>query len=315
MPNPALTQRIKNLPALLDALMTDDSVGNMMNRADTSKRKLEMLSPLDGVEQSAVSAYHKDWLTRYVYNSNAIEGSTLSFADTELVVEGEFVPSDGPARYVFAARGVSDGMAYVERYVKERRPLSIEIIRRLHENTALDIQPVLRGEFRPYGYIARIRGASVKTADPLEIWDDLETLLNAVNDSTAHPIIKAAAFHAMFENIHPFADGNGRTGRQILNMMLMQSGYRPIAIKFDAERSYAIQLEQWQVHDNPIPLIGTIVDCTVREQDSIAGIVSDIRHGHDLSVQQSTLPDPTPTDETGATVDGRFPMAGGAMGI
>ena len=62
--------------------------------------------------------------------------------------------------------------------------------------------------------------------------------MDAVNGSKDHPILKAAGFHAMFENIHPFTDGNGRTGRQILNLMLMAAGYRPVAIKHDAGRSY-----------------------------------------------------------------------------
>lgn len=100
------------------------------------------------------------------------------------------------------------------------------------------MQPALRGRFRPYGYQARITATRVKTADPLEIYEDMEALVDAVNGSKDHPILKAAGFHAMFENIHPFTDGNGRTGRQILNLMLMAAGYRPVAIKHDAGRSY-----------------------------------------------------------------------------
>ena len=68
---------------------------------------------------------------------------------------------------------------------------------------------------------ARIVGVPVKTADPLEISDDLKLLLDVLHSSRAHPVVKAAGFHALFEHIHPFADGNGRTGRQILNLMLM----------------------------------------------------------------------------------------------
>lgn len=295
MPNPSLTQRIKDLPERFARIMDDPSATMLMERADRSKGRLQSLLPLDGVEESALEQYDRDWLARYVYNSNAIEGSTLSLEDTELVMEGEFIPADSPARYIFAARGVADGMEYVKRYVKERHPLDITVIRRLHEVTALDVQPVLRGEFRPYGYMARIRGTSVKTADPLEIWEDLEALLDAAGMDAAHPIIKASAFHAMFENIHPFADGNGRTGRQILNMMLMQEGYRPIAIKHDAGRTYAEHLEQWQVHDDPMPLLETIVDCVDHEQSAVADLVSNIRNGADMASRAVTLPEPDPS--------------------
>lgn len=128
---------------------------------------------------------------------------------TPFGMEGEFVPADSPARYIFAARGVADGMAYTERFAEEKRPLSVEAIQKLHEVTALDMRPVPRGRFRPYGYMARITAARVKTADPLEIHEDMEALVDAVNGSEAHPILKAVGFHVMFENIHPFTDGNG----------------------------------------------------------------------------------------------------------
>lgn len=123
----------------------------------------------------------------------------------------------------------------------------------------------------------------MKTADPFEIWDDLEALVAAADGGDAHPILRAAGFHAMFENIHPFADGNGRTGRQILNMMLMQAGYEPIVIKHDAGRTYVGRLEQWQAYDNPAPLLGTVANCVVREQDRIGEIVSGIRRGHAMA--------------------------------
>lgn len=283
MPNPSLTRRINAFPDTLSRFMSDPAVSESLARADESKRRLACLPPLDGVEQSAIDEYHRDWLARYVYNSNAIEGSTLSLKDTEQVLEGGFLPARAPARYIFAARGVADGMAYVKRFVDRKHPLDIDIIRRLHEITALDVQPALRGEFRPYGYIVHIRGAAVKTADPLEIRDDLEALLAAADGGDAHPILRAAGFHAMFENIHPFADGNGRTGRQILNIMLMQAGYEPIVIKHDTGRIYVEQLEQWQAYDNPAPLTCMIANCVAREQDRIGEIVSDIRRGHPIA--------------------------------
>lgn len=142
-------------------------------------------------------------------------------------------------------------MAYVREYASRKRELDVELIRRVHEVTALDLQPFARGTFRPYGYLARITATRVKTADPLEIREDLRSLINGLNGSDAHPLLKAAGSHAMFENIHPFMDGNGRTGRQLLNLMLLENGYQPVAIKHDAGRVYARSLESWQVDGNP----------------------------------------------------------------
>ena len=278
MPNPALTEKIRNLPPLLDSLERDAEVSDLLRRSDAARERFRQMFPLDGVEQSALEDYRKEWMARYVYNSNAIEGSTLTLEDTELVLEGEFVPSDSPARYVFAARGVADGMAYVREYAKEGRKLNEELIRRLHEVTALDLQPFARGAFRPYGYLARITAARVKTADPLEIRDDLRSLIDGLDGCAAHPLLRAAGFHAMFENIHPFMDGNGRTGRQLLNFVLLRNGYRPVAIKYDAGRSYARGLEAWQVDGKPDSFCSIFLDCVEQEEQTLVDLIERLRH-------------------------------------
>lgn len=178
MPNPELSQRIRALPEELLGLEREPGTAECLRRIDALKGRARALEPLDGVEEMALSDYDRDWLVRYTYNSNAIEGSTLTLEDTSLVLEGEFVPSDSPARYVFAARGVADGMAYVREYAEEGRKLDEELVRRVHEVTALDLQPFARGTFRPYGYLARTTATRVKTADPLEIRDDLRSLID-----------------------------------------------------------------------------------------------------------------------------------------
>ena len=278
MANPELSRHIQALPDELNALEGGREISERLRRVDALKDRARSLEPLDGVEDMALADYNRDWLVRYTYNSNAIEGSTLTLEDTSLVLEGEFVPSDSPARSVFAARGVADGMAYVREYAKEGRKLNEELIRRLHEVTALDLQPFARGTFRPYGYLARIAATRVKTADPLEIRDDLQVLVDVLNGSGAHPLLKAAGFHAMFENIHSFMDGNGRTGRQLLNFMLLRNGYRPVAIEYDAGRAYARGLEAWQVDGKPDSFCSIFLDCVEQEKQTLVDLVERLRH-------------------------------------
>ena len=169
-------------------------------------------------------------------------------------------------------------MAYVREYAKEGRKLNEELIRRLHEVTALDLQPFARGTFRPYDYLARITATRVKTADPLEIRNDLQVLVDVLNGSGAHPLLKAAGFHAMFENIHPFMDGNGLTGRQLLNFMLLKHGYRPVAIKYDAKRDYARGLEVWQVDGDSAAFCSVFLDCAEQEEQTLVDLIERLRH-------------------------------------
>ncbi len=144
--------------------------------------------------------------------------------------------------------------------------------------TALDLQPFARGTFRPYGYLARITATRVKTADPLEIRDDLQVLVDVLSGSGAHPLLKAAGFHAMFENIHPFMDGNGRTGRQLLNFMLLKHGYRPVAIKYDAKCDYARGLEVWQMDGDSAAFCSVFLDCAEQEEQTLVDLIERLRH-------------------------------------
>ena len=287
MANPELSQRIQELPDKLSGLETEPMIAERLRRIDALKDQARALDPLDGVEDMALADYDRDWLVRYTYNSNAIEGSTLTLADTSLVLEGEFIPSDSPARYVFAARGVADGMAYVREYAREGRKLDEELVRRVHEVTALDLQPFARGTFRPYGYLARITATRVKTADPLEIRDDLHALIDGLDGCGAHPLLRAAGFHAMFENIHPFMDGNGRTGRQLLNFVLLRNGYRPVAIKYDAGRAYARGLESWQADGKPDSFCSIFLDCVEQEERAFVELVEGLRRKPDTILNKT----------------------------
>lgn len=114
MANPELSQRIQELPEELLGLEHEPGIAERLRRIDALKDRARALDPLDGVEDMALADYDRDWLVRYTYNSNAIEGSTLTLEDTSLVLEGEFVPSDSPARYVFAARGVAESVRIIE---------------------------------------------------------------------------------------------------------------------------------------------------------------------------------------------------------
>lgn len=194
------------------------------------------------------------------------------------MLEGEFVPSDSPIRYVFAARGVADDTTYVHQYARERRKLDEELVQRIHEVTSLDLRPFALGTFRPYGYLVRITATRVKTADPLEIHDDLRSLIDGLDGCGANPLLRAAGFHAMFENIHPFMDSNGRIGCQLLNFVLLQNGYRPAAIKYDAGRAYARGLESWQVGSKTDSSCSIFLDCVEQEEQTLVDLIERLRH-------------------------------------
>lgn len=216
-------------------------------------------------EQDALEDYAEQFLVKFTYNSNAIEGSTLSLGDTELIFEGEF-PTDVEDKRlsdVFAAMGIKEGCERAHRFLAERKPMSEEMIKDIHESTALDCQPRTRGVYRVTPVY--IRNSRAVPPSPDLVRPLMADLLFAYENSPMPALLRAAAFHAMFEAIHPFRDGNGRTGRIVLNYMLKSSGYPPIAIKSSSRSRYLNALEFWQVDGNPVPLLELINECIGEE--------------------------------------------------
>ena len=214
---------------------------------DTLKQIYFDLHPLAANETLGIESYESAFEVQFVYNSNSIEGSTLTLGETALVLDGEFVP-DKPGRDYFAARGSADGMAYYKRALSENIEFSEELIKSIHERTALDSQPTTRGVYRRHPVY--IRGSDAVPANWQEVPFLMKDLITAYSRSTQAEIYKATVFHVYFEAIHPFADGNGRTGRLILNYMLEKNNYPPICIKFDSKAEYLESLENWQTNDN-----------------------------------------------------------------
>ena len=221
-----------------------------------------------------MESYDSAFEPRFVYNSNSIEGSTLTHGETALVLDGEFVP-DRPGRDYFAARGTADGMAYYRKALSERLELSEGLVKDIHERVALDCQPATRGVYRRHP--AYIRGSGTVPANWREVPLLIRDLIAVCSRSTQPEIYKATVFHVYFEAIHPFADGNGRTGRLLLNYMLEKSGYPPICIKVDSKADYFKGLENWQVRNDSALFVSLVNKSLVNELNQRILCVKDSR--------------------------------------
>jgi Fic family protein len=102
------------------------------------------------------------------------------------------------------------------------------------------------------------RGASHEPPQPYLVPIQMEQLLQELKKEQLHPIEAVALFHLKFEGIHPFIDGNGRTGRLVLNFMLMQNGYPPINVKFADRRKYYGGFEDYYKNNDPSSMVKMI---------------------------------------------------------
>ena len=153
-----------------------------------------------------------------------------------MVLEGVTIDQK-PLKDHLEAVGHRDAFLYVEEIAKQELPLSEFVIKNIHSLVLMD-QPEDKGVFRRIP--VRIMGAYTEPVQPYLIEPKITELL-AVNEErreTMSPIERIARFHLEFEGIHPFIDGNGRTGRLIMNLDLIRCGYPPINVKFTDRKKY-----------------------------------------------------------------------------
>lgn len=199
---------------------------------DDAKKAFDALPSLGEVTTARL---HEETKLEMTYDSNAIEGSRLSLRETVIVVNEGVTVGGHFIRDIMAARGFAAGYDAILSYAHNQTPLSVGLIKALHQYVLLGALPGESGEFRKQE--VTVRGAPFQPTHPEQIEFEMEGLVDWIHQhSHIHPIEWASIAHAKFETIHPFLDGNGRTGRLLLNLMLLKSALWPINIRFKEDR-------------------------------------------------------------------------------
>ena len=216
---------------------------NILSQIDRKKAELDKCRPLT---EGEVERLNEEFIVEYTYNSNAIEGNTLTLRETDLVLRGLTI-AQKPLKDHMEAVGHKEAFDYISELVKEKVPLSESIIKQIHFLVLADKRDD-RGVYRRVP--VRIMGAQHEPVQPYLIEPKMEQLLIDFAESKEHIITKLARFHIEFEGIHPFIDGNGRTGRLLVNLELMKAGYPPIDIKFADRIAYYNAFDEYYVKHN-----------------------------------------------------------------
>ncbi len=203
------------------------------SRLDQLKAKLESLRPLP---DAAIRNLHEDLVLRWTYHSNAIEGNTLTLKETKVVLEGITIGGK-TLREHFEALNHRDAIAYVESVVRSKEALSEWAIKNIHALVLKNIDPDNAGRYRTIN--VRIAGARHIPPDQLHL-PQLMGEFAAWHEQAAalHPVERAARVHVDFVGIHPFADGNGRTSRLLMNLELLHSGFPAVVVPVEDRLHY-----------------------------------------------------------------------------
>lgn len=216
---------------------------SVLLRIDRKKKELDGRRPLTEGEAARLN---EEFIIEYTYNSNAIEGNTLTLRETDFVLRGLTIDKK-PLKDHMEAVGHKEAFEYVSELVKNNVPISESIIKQIQFLVLADKKDD-RGVYRRVP--VRIMGAQHEPAQPYLIEPKMEQLLHDFARSTEHIVTKLARFHIEFEGIHPFIDGNGRTGRLLVNLELMKAGYPPIDIKFTDRIAYYNAFDEYYVKHN-----------------------------------------------------------------
>ncbi|KMY49777.1 Fic family protein [Peribacillus loiseleuriae] len=206
-------------------------------------RKKESLDTLRPLPKYTLKSLREKLLLEWTYNTNAIEGNTLTMNETKVVLEGITVGGKTMREHLEVINH-RDAIAYVEDIVQKGEQLTEWQIKNLHRLVLKGIDDDYTGVYRDQQVF--IAGAKHTPPAPYLIKEQMEQLMKwyDIEAQKLHPVERGAMLHAIFVGIHPFIDGNGRTSRLLLNLELMKAGFPAVVIKVENRLAYYEALDK-----------------------------------------------------------------------
>uniref|UniRef100_UPI003BEF2648 Fic family protein n=1 Tax=Burkholderia arboris TaxID=488730 RepID=UPI003BEF2648 len=247
-----------------------NQTSEMLSTIDADKATLDATRPLP---KHTVASLREKLLLEWTYHSNAIEGNTLTLRETKVVLEGITVGGKS-LREHFEATNHRDAIVYVENIVAKAEALSEWQIRNIHSLVLKGIDAEEAGRYRRENVV--IAGASTTPPDFMHLPAEMAALIDWYEAAgNRHPVERAAELHTRFVKIHPFIDGNGRTGRLLLNFELMKAGYPPAIIRKEDRLAYYDSLDIACLsddYDEITRLVAESVQCSLDAYLDVLGL-------------------------------------------
>ncbi len=216
----------------------------LLNTIDKKKQQLGNIRPLS-IEQ--LQNLKKMYDVDLTYNSNAIEGSTLTYSETKLILNEGLTIGGKKVNEHLEVINHKEALDFIES-LSQSKTITLKDILDIHYLILKGISTKDAGVYRnkPVG-VRKSNGEIFHFTEPLKVLEEMENFIVWIeNENTLHPVILAALVHYKFVSIHPFIDGNGRTARLLMNLVLIQNGYPPAIIKMENRVEYIQSIEKAQ---------------------------------------------------------------------
>jgi Fic family protein len=246
---------------------------------ERKKAQLDRLRPLSGGALAQLQKYYDIELT---YTSNAIEGNTLTHRETAEVIEHGVTVGGKSLRDHLEAVDHYEAVEWMRGLAAQTTPLGENTVCELHRRIVARSQPAIAGIYSRHP--RRIAGSPVIFPNPLKIPQLMEEFGAWLSSASSTP---EGAFegHLRLAAIHPFADGNGRAARLLMNLMLIRGGYPPVAVRPEGRKTYLDALERGSLTDDLHPfwrfmyerLDATLAEYLSALQDALPQTVSDCK--------------------------------------
>ena len=212
---------------------------NFFDEVDNLKKELDNKRP---IPKDTLRTLQEKINLEWTYNSNGIEGNTLTLRETQVVLEGITVGGKSIKEHLEAINH-EHAILFLQTIVKDDNPITEWNIKNIHTLILKEIDNENAGRYRSEN--VTIKGATHVPPDFVKVPELMEKLiLNYKTWNKYHPIIQATLLHGEFVKIHPFVDGNGRTSRLIMNLDLMKHGFNPVIIKKENRLQYYEALDK-----------------------------------------------------------------------
>ncbi|MBW2735339.1 MAG: Fic family protein [Deltaproteobacteria bacterium] len=230
---------------LLDIYPSTESISELISQVDDLKKCLDSFRPLSPEQAENLQQVFD---TEYTYDSNRIEGNTLTLQETALVLEKGVTIGGKPLKEHLEVINHQEAIGYIRDIVNKDVELDERALKDIHAIILKSIDRKNAGAYRRIGVM--IRGSKHRPPEPhmvAELMDNYFAFYRQ-NNETMHPVLLAADMHEKLVTIHPFVDGNGRSARMLMNLILLQQGYpvANISSERDERQDYYTALEAVQ---------------------------------------------------------------------
>lgn len=242
-------------------------VRDAIARVDAAKARYQATLDRGGVLPNSIEALRVE----LTYHSNAIEGSTLTLRETQLILEGHTPSTTKPLREIYEARNHDRALRMIEDWAAKRSPsdhLSEQDLLTVHAAVLADIDATAAGRFRSERVL--IKGTRFIPPGSHKFAQLIPAMLTLATRSGVHPTLQAAELHYNLVAIHPFADGNGRTARLLMNYHVLRNGFPLTIIEIERRSEYLAALEQANA-GKPESFIVFALDSLTRTIDRLLG--------------------------------------------